>query len=79
VGQLRQPKRVLGYVVLVAGVLAFVSMLIVAVAGDDKPPYNDPAIAVIAWVSMVVAGAAFLVLFLIWILLGVVEVVRRAR
>ena len=44
--------------------------------GDDKPPYNDPTIAVIAWASMLIASAAFIVLGVIW---WVRLIVKRAN
>lgn len=65
--------------VLGAAVVALASMLVVAATGDDKPPYNDPTIAVIAWVSMLIAGATFLVLGVIWWVMLIVKTRQHPR
>jgi hypothetical protein len=54
--------RSIGYLALLAVIVAIVSGIVVGITGDDKPPYNDPTIAVITWASMMLAGMAFLAL-----------------
>jgi hypothetical protein len=49
------------------------SGIVVGVTGDDMPPYNDATIAVIAWSSMMIAGAAFLVLGVGWVVIAVLK------
>ena len=47
------------------------------VTGDDKLPYNDATIAVIAWSSMMIAGAAFLVLGVGWVVIAALKERQR--
>jgi hypothetical protein len=71
--------RPLGYVVLLAGAVAILSGIVVGVTGDDKPPYNDPTIAVVAWGAMMIAGAAFLVLGVAWVVIAALKERQRSR
>jgi hypothetical protein len=49
------------------------------VKGDQEPPNNDPTIAVAAWGAMMIAGAAFLVLSVVWVVIAALKVRQRSR
>jgi hypothetical protein len=71
--------RPIGSLVLLAALTFIVSGIVVGVTGDDKPPYNEPTIAVVAWGSMMIAGIVTLVLGVTWWVIAILEERNRAR
>lgn len=77
--KVRWLHRPLGFVGLLAVVVAMAFGTVGGVKGDQEPPNNDPTIAVAAWGAMMIAGAAFLVLGVVWVVIAALKERQRSK
>jgi ABC-type Fe3+ transport system permease subunit len=71
--------RIAGIATLASFVVSLIGFFAAGVLGDDTEPYDESSIAVIAWETFLIAGAAFILLFVVYVVFVVLADLKNRR
>ena len=68
-----QLRRATGIAVIASFVVSLTGFFAAGLWGDNTEPYNESRIAVVAWETFLIAGATFIVLFIVFVVLAALD------